>query len=53
MGSKRNFWKGMFVGAGIMLIVCLFVGSVGVGALSLSGIFRPSIDNNKTENNDI
>lgn len=48
MGSKKNFWKGLFVGAGAMFIICLFIGGVGIGILSFSDIFHSSTENNET-----
>ena len=53
MGSKKNFWKGTIVGAVAMLFVCLFVGCVGVGALSFLKIKLPTKDNEDTQDNQI
>ena len=53
MGSKRNFWKGLFVGAGAMLVICLFVGGIGVGVLSFTGILEPSTKNEEAYDSDV
>lgn len=37
IGSKKNFWKGVLVGAIAMFAVCFVIGGVGIGAFYLVG----------------
>ena len=48
MGSKRNFWKGVIVGAVAMLMMFLFVGGASVGVRSLWNMYRPSTGDEET-----
>ena len=48
MGSKRNFWKGVIVGAVAMLTIFLFVGGASVGVRSLWNMYRPSTGDEET-----
>ena len=48
MGNKRNFWKGVIVGAVAMLMIFLFVGGASVGVRTLWNMYRPSTGDEET-----
>lgn len=53
MGNKKNFIKGLLVGAASMFVIMLLIGGIGVGALFLSGKLSNNGTSEKTSSSQL
>ncbi len=53
MGNKRNFIKGLLIGALSMFVIMLFMGGIGVGALYITGNLKGNDNSESTTSNQL